>query len=135
MHWAWRPAGWGPCAVEWTEAADERRLNKLLNALSKVDLPIVGDLSYLTINRTKSELLFQGISKRSERTGVIVSGNLAFAYGTALFEKDRMVSALVDRLTCRSYTLDRNIPDSGRFSLNLKERGTSKKIGTIHPET
>lgn len=45
-------------ANELTEAADERRLNKLLNALSKVDLLIVDELSYLTFNRTKSELLF-----------------------------------------------------------------------------
>ena len=63
-------------ANELTEAADDRRLNKLLNVLSKVDLLIVDELSYLTFNRTKSELLFQVISERSERASVIVSTNL-----------------------------------------------------------
>ena len=111
-------------ANELTEAADERRLNKLLNALSKVDLLIVDELSYLTFNRTKSELLFQVISERSERASVIVSTNLEFSSWTELFENDMMVSALVDRLTYRSHVLDMNIPDGGRFSLNPKERGS-----------
>lgn len=86
-------------ANELTEAADERRLNKLLNALSKVDLLIVDELSYLTFNRTKSELLFQVISERSERASVIVSTNLEFSRWTELFENDMMVRALIDRLT------------------------------------
>ena len=114
-------------ANELTEAADERRLNKLLNALSKVDLLIVDELSYLTFNRTKSELLFQVISERSERASVIVSTNLEFSSWTELFENDMMVSALVDRLTYRSHVLDMNIPDGGRFSLNLKGKGEQLK--------
>lgn len=112
-------------ANELTEAADEQRLNKLLNALSKVDLLIVDELNYLIFNRTKSELLFQVISEHSERASVIVSTNLAFHSWTELFENDMMVSALVDRLTYRSHVLDMNIPYGGRFSLNLKGKGDS----------
>ena len=95
--------------------------------LSKVDLLIVDELSYLTFNRTKSELLFQVISERSERASVIVSTNLEFSSWTELFENDMMVSALVDRLTYRSHVLDMNIPDGGRFSLNLKGKGEQLK--------
>lgn len=96
---------------ELTEAADERRLNKLLNALNKADLLIVDELSYLIFNRTKSELLFQVISDRW-------STNLEFTRWTELFQNDMMVRALIDRLTCRSHVLDMNIPDAGRFSLD-----------------
>ena len=110
-------------ANELTEAADERRLNKLLNALGKVDLLIVDELSYLAFNRTKSELLFQVISERSERASVIVSTNLEFSRWTELFENDMMVRALVDRLTYRSHVLDMNIPDGGRFSLDSERKG------------
>ena len=110
-------------ANELTEAADERRLNKLLNALSKVDLLVVDELSYLTFNRTKSELLFQVISERSERASVIVSTNLEFSRWTELFENDMMVRALIDRLTYRSHVLDMNIPDAGRFSLDSERKG------------
>ena len=110
-------------ANELTEAADERRLNKLLNALSKVDLLVVDELSYLTFNRTKSELLFQVISERSERASVIVSTNLEFSRWTELFENDMRVRALIDRLTYRSHVLDMNIPDAGRFSLDSERKG------------
>ena len=104
-------------ANELAEAADDHRLNRILNALSRVDLLIVDELSYLTFNRAKSELLFQVISERSERSSVIVSTNLEFSRWTELFENDMMVAALVDRLTYHSHVLDMNIPDGGRFSL------------------
>lgn len=84
---------------------------------------VVQRFTHLTFNRTKSELLFQVISERSERASVIVSTNLEFSSWTELFENDMMVSALVDRLTYRSHVLDMNIPDGGRFSLNLKGKG------------
>ena len=105
-------------ASDLIEATDENRLNRLLNTISRVDLLIVDELSYLTFNRAKSELLFQVISERSERASVIVSTNLEFSRWTDLFENNMMVAALVDRLTFRSHVLDMNIPDSGRFSFD-----------------
>lgn len=88
-----------------------------------MDLLVVDELSYLTFNRTKSELLFQVISERSERASVIVSTNLEFSRWTELFENDMMVRALIDRLTYRSHVLDMNIPAAGRFSLDSERKG------------
>ena len=50
-----------------------------------------------------------------------------FSSWTELFENDMMVSALVDRLTYRSHVLDMNIPDGGRFSLDLKGKGEQRR--------
>ena len=90
-------------------------------------LILLYELSYLTFNRTKSELLFQVISERSDRASVSVSTNLEFSRWTELFENDMMVRALVDRLTYRSHVLDMNIPDAGRFSLDLERKGEAGK--------
>jgi len=41
------------------EAQENHSLSKLLRALSKLDLLILDDLSYLSFSREQSELLFQ----------------------------------------------------------------------------
>lgn len=50
-------------ANELAEAAQFHRMSKLEKALSKVELLIIDELSYLTFNRYQSEMLFQVISE------------------------------------------------------------------------
>lgn len=49
------------------EAQDEKRLGRMLKELSRVNLLIVDELSYISLPRQGAELLFQVISERSER--------------------------------------------------------------------
>lgn len=102
-------------ANELAEALQYNRLSKLEKSLSKVDLLIIDELSYLTFNRHQSELLFQVISDRSERASVIITTNLEFSRWTELFENEIMVAALIDRVTFRSHILDMNVKDSFRL--------------------
>lgn len=95
-------------ANELIEAQDHRRLTKIERQISKADLLIVDELSYLTFNRHQSELLFKVIADRSERQSVIVSTNLKFSDWVTLFENTTMVTALIDRLTFRSHVLNMN---------------------------
>ena len=67
------------------------RLSKLEKSLSKIDLLIIDELSYLTFNRYQSEMLFQIISERSERASVIISTNLEFSQWTQLFENEMLL--------------------------------------------
>ncbi len=90
------------------EAQDSRSLMRLEKQLSKADLLIIDELSYLTFNLHQSELLFKVISDRSERQSVIVSTNLAFSDWTSMFDNKTMVAALVGRLTFRSHVLNMN---------------------------
>lgn len=46
-------------AAELAEAVQMNRLSKLEKSLSKIDLLIIDELSYLTFNRYQSEMLFQ----------------------------------------------------------------------------
>lgn len=110
-----------------TEALQLGRLGKFERALSKIDLLILDELSYLTFNRHQSELLFQVISDRSERGSIIITTNLEFSRWTELFENEIMVTALIDRVTFRSHILDMNVEDSYRLLQTKKGDGTLVK--------
>ena len=95
-------------STELCEARDNYQLGKLERTISKADLLILDELSYLSFNRNQSELLFKVISERSEKSSTIVTTNLSFSHWTELFENTTMVAALIDRLTFRSHILDMN---------------------------
>lgn len=107
-------------STELCEARDNYRLGKLERSLSKADLLILDELSYLSFNRHQSELLFKVISDRSEKGSTIVTTNLPFSKWTELFENTTMVAALIDRLTFHSHVLDMN-GESYRLKSSLQE--------------
>jgi DNA replication protein DnaC len=90
------------------EAQEYKKLLKLEKQISKAELLIIDELSYLTFNRHQSELLFKVIADRSERQSVIVSTNLKFSDWVTMFENTTMLTALIDRLTFRSHVLNMN---------------------------
>ena len=104
---------------ELAEAVQMNRLSKLEKNLSKIDLLIIDELSYLTFNRYQSEMLFQIISERSERASVIISTNLEFSQWTQLFENEMLLAALIDRVTFRSFVLNMNCSSSYRIDSTL----------------
>jgi DNA replication protein DnaC len=97
-------------------------VSKLEKGLSKIDLLIIDELSYLTFNRHQSEMLFQVISERSERSSIILTTNLEFSSWTDLFENEIMVAALIDRVTFRSHILNMNVKDSYRLEQTLAKK-------------
>jgi DNA replication protein DnaC len=97
-------------------------VSKLEKGLSKIDLLIIDELSYLTFNRHQSEMLFQVISERSERSSIILTTTLEFSSWTDLFENEIMVAALIDRVTFRSHILNMNVKDSYRLEQTLAKK-------------
>ena len=106
--------------TELCEAKESYQLGKIGCSLEKADLLIIDELSYLSFNRHQSELLFKVISDRSEKSSTIVTTNLPFSRRTELFENTTMVSALIDRLTFKSYILDMN-GDSYRLKTSMEQ--------------
>ena len=102
-------------ANELAEAIHFHRVSKMEKNLAKVDLLIIDELSYLTFNRYQSEMLFQVISERSERSSIVITTNLEFSKWTDLFENEIMVAALIDRVTFRSHILNMNVKESYRL--------------------
>lgn len=105
-------------ATDLIEAENEQRLGKLIKQLSKLDLLILDELSYLSFNKYQSELLFQVISERSERGSLIISTNLEFSKWEEFFPDTLLTNALIDRVTFNSHVLNMN-GDSYRLSKSL----------------
>ena len=82
-------------AAELAEAVQMNRLSRFEKALNR-KLLIIDELSYLTFNRYQSEMLFQVISERSERSSVIITTNLELSEWTQLFDNEMMLAALID---------------------------------------
>lgn len=90
------------------EAQKDNNLGKLMKNLSRLDLLIVDELSYLSFNKGQSELLFQVISERSERGSLIISTNLKFSKWEDFFPDTMLTNALIDRVTFNATILNTN---------------------------
>ncbi len=108
-------------ANELIEAQEYKQLLRLEKQISKAELLIIDELSYLTFNQHQSELLFKVIADRAERQSVIVSTNLKFSDWLSMFENKTMVTALIDRLTFRSHVLNMNSNNPYRAQYALTE--------------
>lgn len=116
---------------ELIEAQDNHKLVRLERQLSKVDLLVIDELSYLTFNRHQSELLFKVVADRAERRSVIVSTNLRFSEWASMFENHTMVTALIDRLTFRSHVLNMNSDNPYRAEHAAAASISEKEVDSI----
>jgi DNA replication protein DnaC len=103
--------------TELIEAQEVRRLTKIENQLTKVDLLILDEMSYLTFTKPHAELLFHLLSNRNERGSVVITTNLEFSRWNEMLPDPVLTAALIDRLTHRSHILNMNAE-----SYRLKER-------------
>ena len=103
------------------EAQKQFRLEKLITALSRLDLLIVDELGYLSLSEGGAELLFQVFAERHERSSVLVTSNLPFGEWGKVFKNERMTAALLDRLTHRCQILEMN-GESFRFRQSAGRR-------------
>ena len=90
------------------EARDERRLLRLQQNLAAAKLLIVNELGYVPLSQTGAELLFEIFSQRHERSSTIVTSNLPFEEWTSVFGSERLIGALLDRLTHHVHILEMN---------------------------
>jgi len=78
-------------------------LNKKLDLLLRIDLFIIDELGYLTLNNQTAKLLFQLVSKRYEKGSIIVTTNKPFEQWGEIFTDDVIAAAVLDRLLHHSY--------------------------------
>lgn len=93
---------------ELAEARDAYVLGRLEKRLQGTDLLIIDEMGYVSFDRNQSELIFKVVADRSERGSIIITTNLPFSAWTDLFQNNALVTALIDRLTFKSYLIDMN---------------------------
>lgn len=84
-----------------TSLLDAKRDGTLARRLRWIDrfaLLLVDELGYVPFEREATDLLFQVISQRYERTSIAITTNLAFEQWTQIFPDAMAARAVIDRL-------------------------------------
>ncbi|HYA67908.1 MAG TPA: IS21-like element helper ATPase IstB [Acidimicrobiales bacterium] len=106
---------------ELAEAADERRLSRLVARYGRLELLCLDELGYVQLDARGSELLFQILTEREERASVAVASNLPFSEWGSVIPDPRLVGAVVDRLTFNGHIIETGT-DSYRLRMTKATR-------------
>jgi DNA replication protein DnaC len=78
-------------------------LPSFLDTTSRIDLLIINELGYLALSRQSAALFFKLISKRYEKTSIIITSNKPFEEWGEIFADDVVAAAILDRLLHHCY--------------------------------
>ena len=76
----------------------EGNLEYCLNRLSKIQLLIIDELSYIKMDKERESLFFQVIRQRYEKGFLIITTNLPMVRWNELFTGQLAATAILDRL-------------------------------------
>lgn len=110
---------------ELAEAADDRVLSKVVARYGRLDLLLVDELGYVSVDPKGAELLFQVLTEREERASVAVASNAPFSEWGQTFSDPRLAAAVVDRLTFGAHIIETGT-DSYRLRLSRAGKGRKK---------
>jgi DNA replication protein DnaC len=91
---------------ELVEAADERRLSRIVARYGRLDLLCLDELGYVQLDGRGSELLFQILTEREEKASVALASNLPFSEWGSIIPDPRLVAAIVDRVTFNAHIIE-----------------------------
>ena len=107
---------------ELVEAADERRLSRIVSRYGRLDLLLLDELGYVQLDMRGAELFFQVLTEREEKSSVAVASNLPFSEWGQVITDPRLVAAIVDRMTFRALILETGTES---FRLRTTRKGRS----------
>jgi DNA replication protein DnaC len=107
---------------ELVEAADERRLARLVARYGRLDLLCVDELGYVKLDGRGAELMFQILTEREEKASVATASNLSFSEWGHVIADPRLVAAVVDRLTFNAHIIE-----TGTESYRLRTSRTRRR--------
>jgi DNA replication protein DnaC len=111
---------------ELVEAADERRLSRLVARYGRLDLLCLDELGYVQLDSRGAELMFQILTEREEKASVATASNLPFSEWGQVISDPRLVAAIVDRLTFNAHIIETGT-DSFRLRSTRAKRATRSK--------
>jgi len=91
---------------ELVEAADERRLSRIVSRYGRLDLLLLDELGYVQLDTRGAELFFQILTEREEKSSIAVASNLPFSEWGQVISDPRLVAAIVDRVTFRAHIIE-----------------------------
>jgi DNA replication protein DnaC len=110
---------------ELIEAADDRRLSRIVARYGRIDLLCLDELGYVQLDARGSELLFQILTEREEKASVALASNLPFSEWGQIIPDARLVAAIVDRVTFNAHIIE-----TGTDSFRLRTTKTRARRKT-----
>jgi DNA replication protein DnaC len=114
---------------ELAEAADDKELSRTIARYGRVDLLLIDELGYMSLDRRGAELLFEVLTEREEKASIGIASNEAFSSWTKTFTDPRLCAAIVDRLTYAG-----QIIETGTNSYRLTHARTRRSAAPAHAE-
>jgi DNA replication protein DnaC len=111
---------------ELVEAADDRRVARLIARYGRLDLLCVDELGYVGLDARSAELLFQTLTERDEKASVAVASNLSFSEWGQVIADARLVAAVIDRVTFNAHIIETGT-DSYRLRTSRTRRGGGRR--------
>lgn len=111
------------------EAQEQNQLSRLERSLSKQHLIIIDELGFVPFSQQGAQTLFTFISQRYQRGSVLITTNLPFAEWTQVFQDQRLLGALLDRLTHQCHILE-FAGESHRFRQSQANQQALKPVTT-----
>jgi DNA replication protein DnaC len=91
---------------ELVEAADERRLSRIVARYGRLELLCLDELGYVQLDTRGAELLFQILTEREEQASIAIASNLPFSEWGTVITDARLVGAVVDRVTFNAHIIE-----------------------------
>ena len=117
---------------ELAEAADERVLSKVVGRYGRLDLLLVDELGYVSVDPRGAELLFQVLTEREERASVAAACNHPFSEWGQTFTDPRLAAAVVDRMTFHAHIIETGT-DSYRLRAARAKKNSPKNPPKSQP--
>jgi len=115
---------------ELAEAADERRLSRLVARYGRVDLLCLDEFGYVQLDARGSELLFQILAEREEKSSIAVASNLPFSEWGGVVPDPRLVAAIVDRVTFNATIIETGTESYRLRTTKARPAGKGPKSST-----
>ena len=109
---------------ELVEAADARKLSRLVTRYGRLDLLCLDELGYVELDTRGAELLFQILTEREEKASIATASNLPFSEWGKIITDPRLVAAVVDRITFNAHIIETG-SDSYRLKATTTRNTTS----------
>lgn len=93
-------------AVRLKTAAQEERLENFLLSLRNLDLLIIDEWGYTSVDSESAGYLFRVVADSYEQKSLIITTNLAFSDWGRLFTDEQLAAAIIDRIVHYGHLVD-----------------------------
>lgn len=111
---------------ELREAQQCLKLHQHIKKLDSFEVLVIDDISYIPLERSDTDVLFQLLQARYEMRSVVITSNLPFAKWGQIFKDEMTTAAAIDRLIHHSEILELNT-ESFRMSMAKKKQENDGK--------